>query len=382
MIRVRIKSIIKKQIPVFNPTVTLSQAFAVGLSAYSKEISGTSDAVTKFENAFAAITNRKHGIAVTNGTHALGLALKVLGVKEGDEVILPSFAIISCLLPIIETGAIPVFIDVNKNTWNVEPSEILSAITDRTKCVIVVHTYGLPVDIEVIEEECKKRGISLIEDAAEAHGQMVGDKPCGSFGDISTFSFYANKHVTMGEGGIVLTNREDLKEKIQHQRNLGFNSTRRFYHEDFCSNYRISGLQATLGLAQIKKLKRTIDLKQKQGAYYRYLLKDHTALVSLQSEINAGSKNHYWVFGCLLTKLVDRDRVMIDLNAKGIETRPFFWALHLQPAVIRRFGTGPDLPISRSLGESGLYLPMGQGITRRKQRMIVKELIRSIKGSE
>jgi perosamine synthetase len=369
------------RIPVFNPRVTVRQALAVGVSAYMGDISGTSGTVSKFEKSFAKITNREHGIAVTNGTHALSLALKVLGVREGDEVILPSFAIISCLLPIIELGAVPVFIDVDDNTWNAKSSNILSAITARTKCVIVVHTYGLPVDIGVIEQECKNRGIGLVEDAAEAHGQIVENRPCGSFGDISTFSFYANKHITMGEGGILLTNRDDLRDQIKHQRNLGFNPSRRFFHEDFCSNYRLSGLQASLGFMQIKTLNRTIDLKQRQGAYYRKLLEKRTDLVRLQAEFNAGSRNHYWVFGCVLPRDVDRDQIMADLASRGIETRPFFWPLHLQPAVVSKFGVSTDLPVSTALGESGLYLPMGKGITRRKQRRIVGALRESIEAA-
>ena len=365
-------------IPVFSPKVTIRQAFSVGHYALMNEISGTSKAVKTFEDLFANFVGRNFGVAVTNGTHALILALKILRIKPGDEVIVPSFSIISSLIAIKECGATPVFVDVDPGSWNIKFENIVNAVTKKTKCVIAIHTYGLPADINAIERFCKSRNIFLVEDAAEAHGQHLGERPCGSFGDVSVFSFYANKHLTTGEGGMVVTNNKEIKLDLERHRNLGFSPHRRFYHNDLCNNYRMSGIQAALGVSQINRISSIIKMKQRQGRYYHELMKHLVDDFEFQDLEFKGSRNNFWVFGCVFRLKGKRDALMDSMFSKGVETRPFFWPLHLQPVVKRLYKTNFRLPISSYLGKQGLYLPMGHHVKPSTQRSVIQALTESV----
>ena len=367
-------------IRVFEPRLTLSDKFSVLRSVFSNNISGTSPTVADFESDLADNFERKYAIAVSNGSTALDLAFQSLDLKKGDEVIVPSFTIISCLSAILRTGATPIFCDVDKKSWNMTLEKVVSKFSDKTKAVLLVHLYGLAGEAIKIEEFCKNKDIYLIEDSAEAHGQFVEGRPCGSFGDLSTMSFYANKHVTTGEGGAILTDNINFAEKVKLMRNLGFNNSKRFVHEDLFWNYRLGGLQAALGISQIKKLKNTINLKIKQGQFYQELLKNEGQHLETQLSNWNGVENHYWVFGVLLKAENIRDLVIESLQKKGIETRPFFWPLHLQPALPEVFkNLENNLNTSVKLGNDGLYIPIGAHINSSKQRKIVFELVESIK---
>lgn len=367
-------------IRVFEPRVTLNDTFSVLKTLLKNNISGTSPTVGEFENKLADKFERKHAVAVSNGSTALDLAFQSLDLKEGDEVIVPSFTIISCLSAIIRAGATPVFCEVDNKSWNMTLNNIIDKKTNRTKAVLMVHLYGLAAEAEEIENFCKENNIYLIEDSAEAHGQMVNNRPCGSFGDISTMSFYANKHITTGEGGAVLMNNTLFSNKIKSMRNLGFNNSKRFVHDNLFWNYRLGGLQAALGISQIKNLDKTIKLKIKQGNFYNNLLESENQYLDTQLSSWNNVKNHYWVYGVLLKKAGIRDEVMENLSKKGIETRPFFWPLHLQPVLSSRFPSSRSkLPISEKLGKDGLYIPVGSHISEKDQRLVVKELITSIK---
>lgn len=367
-------------IRVFEPKLTLSDKFSVLKSLLSNNISGTSPTVADFESDLADNFERKYAIAVSNGSTALDLAFESLDLKKGDEVILPSFTIISCLSAILRTGATPIFCDVDKKSWNMTLESVASKFSDKTKAVLLVHLYGLAGEAPKIEEFCKNKDIYLIEDSAEAHGQFVEGRPCGSFGDLSTMSFYANKHVTTGEGGAILTNSVNFADKVKLMRNLGFNNSKRFVHDDLYWNYRLGGLQAALGISQIKKLKNTINLKIRQGKYYQELLKNEGQYLETQLSNWNDVENHYWVFGVLLKAENIRDLVMEDLGKKGIETRPFFWPLHLQPALPEEFKKlENNLNSTVKLGNDGLYIPIGAHINSRKQKKIVIELLESIK---
>ena len=363
-------------IPVFKPKLTLVDKFSVLNALLKNNISGTSPVVSDFEKQYSLKFNRKFGVAVSNGSVALDVAFKLLNLDKDDEVIVPSFTIISCLSAIIRSGGKPVFCDVNEESWNMSLEDVKSSFSEKTKAVLVVHTYGLAAEIIKIQEFCKEKNIYLIEDAAEAHGQKVNNKPCGSFGDISVFSFYANKHITTGEGGMVLTDSEEFYDNAQKIRNLDFNNVKRFSHDNLYWNYRLSGLQASLGISQLKNMNRTIDLKIKQGNYYTELFSESKDLVQLPLKEHMGVINHYWVYGVLIKKENMRDFLMEELRNKGIETRPFFWPLHLQPALPDEYKTIKKLTVSENLGLNGLYIPMGSHITKKLQEKITTTILR------
>jgi perosamine synthetase len=373
-----IKSLSNRVIPVFNTEITFRNIISVIRCLIDGEISGNSKYVREFEEKTAQLLARKHAIAVTNGSVALDLAFQNLNLKSGDEVILPSFTIISCLSAIVRTGATPVFVDVDPYSWNTNLDTIEKAFTPKTKCVLLVHTYGLTSDSRGIENFCKERKISMIEDASEAIGIRTYDRMCGSFGDMSTLSFYANKHVTTGEGGMILTDCEDYAETLRGMRNLGFQEGNRFVHEEFWWNARMSGIQAALGKSQLLSFADHLELKQEQALVYNQLLEPHYDVLQMPLKSHRGVKNHYWVYGVKLKVENIRERVMKKLSYRKIETRPFFWPLHQQPVYLRKFLARYDLPVSEGLGRNGLYLPVGAGINKRKQEYVVRELISAI----
>ncbi len=369
----------KNFIPVFRPSISNKNRFDVLKSLNSSEISGTSNIVKEFEEAIAKKFERKYAVSVSSGSVALDLAFQSKEFKEEDEIILPSFTIISCLSSILRTNAKPIFCDVDKDTWCMTFEEVKKNVTEKTKAILVVHTYGLTAEIKKIEKFCEEKNILLIEDSAEAHGILIDKKPCGSFGLMSTMSFYANKHITAGEGGAVLTDDKNVYDKLLQMRNLDFTSEKRFQHDNFYWNYRISGLQAALGKSQINDMDKTIKNKISQGNYYQELLKDQEDLIQLPLKEANGVQNNYWVFGILLKKENIREKVTEELYKNGIETRPFFWPLHLQKALLRGNESNDRLIVSENLGVNGFYIPMGEHVNKKTQKFIITTLINSIK---
>lgn len=324
-------------------------------------ISSEGPFVSEFEERFSRLVSRKHGIAVCNGTAALDVAVEALEIGPEDEVIVPSLTIISCVHQIVRAGAKPIFVDADAKTWNMDVSQVEAKITPRTKAILVAHIYGLPVDLDPLMQIAKRHGLKVIEDAAEAIGQTYNGKPCGSFGDLSVFSFYPNKHATTGEGGMIVTNDDRLAERCRSLRNLCFQPERRFVHEHLGWNYRMTNLQAALGLAQLQRLDEFVVRKRTMGASYTSLLTDLTQL-QLPLPETAYSKNIYWVYGLVLADEVrlDAAQAMKQLARKGIGTRPFFWPLHLQPVLKKRgLTSGETLPVAENLGNRGFYLPSG-----------------------
>jgi perosamine synthetase len=379
MTQIQIKSI-SKLINVFSPKIGLGDMASVLKVLMSNQISGTSPIVNKFEEQIAKKFDRKHGIAVSNGSVALDLAFQSLDLKEGDEVILPSFTIISCLSAVLRTGATPIFCDINKTSWNMTLKDVEKKKTENTKAILMVHLYGLAAEAQKIEKYCEKNGIFLIEDAAEAHGQKESQKFCGSFGLISTMSFYANKHITTGEGGMVLTDDDDLKDKIKKMRNLDFDNKKRFYHDNLYWNYRLGGMQAALGISQLKKLDNTLSHKIKQAEIYdQYFSEEKTLSIPLKN-IN-DTNNHYWVYGVVLNKHGIRDKVMKELHDSGIETRPFFWPLHLQGSLPKKFRNDIELVNTEHISKNGLYLPLGKHLKIRDQKFVTETLLTILKNN-
>jgi len=328
-------------------------------------ISSEGPFIKEFEQKFAARVNRKHGIAVTNGTAAIDAAVDALGIGSGDEVIMPTFTIISCITQIVRCGAKPVLVDSDPITWNMDVTQIEAKITARTKAIMVVHIYGLPVEMTPVLDIAKRHGLKIIEDAAEMHGQTYKGLPCGSFGDISTFSFYPNKHITTGEGGMIVTSDDQLADDCRSLRNLCFQPKKRFVHERLGWNLRMTNMQAALGLAQLERLSEFVQLKCRMGRRYTELLTGMTG-VQLPLDKTDYAENIYWVFGLLLEDelSIDAEEAMSRLAQKGIGTRPFFCPMHMQP-VLQRMGLfkGERYPVAERLYRQGFYIPSGMALT-------------------
>ena len=360
-------------ITVFEPTLTFKDKLSVLRALNKKYISGTSPIIAEFEKSLEDKFSSNKAVAVSNGSTALDLAFQLLDLEENDEVILPSFTIISCLAAVVRSKAKPIFCDVDSNSWNMTLQNVKDVFTENTKAILMVHTYGLTAEAEEIKEFCKNKNLLLIEDAAEAHGQSVNDQLCGNFGDIATLSFYANKHMTTGEGGALLINNEIYYEKALKMRNLDFDNSRRFQHENFYWNYRMSGLQAALGISQISSIENTIEKKIKQASIYNNIFSESNK-VQIPLIENQGSRNHYWVYGVMI-KSKSRDELSKYLDAEGIQTRNFFWPLHLQNALPEKFKLKSNLQVSEHLGNHGLYIPMGDHINEQDQIKIGSKLL-------
>ena len=328
-------------------------------------ISSEGPFVKRFEAQFAARVDRKYGIAVSNGSGALDIAIAALGIGRGDEVILPTFTIISCAAAIVRAGATPVVVDADPVTWNMDISQIEARITPRTKAIMVVHIYGLPVDMDEISRLAAQYGLLVIEDAAEMHGQTYRDRPCGSFGDLSTFSFYANKHITTGEGGMLVTDDREIAERCRSLRNLCFEPQQRFVHQELGWNLRMSNLHAAVGVAQLERLDEFVARKRAMGRRYTELLADIPG-IELPLAQTDYAENIYWVYGIVLKAEVPFDAkvVMQKLAAAQIGTRPFFWSMHEQP-IFAKMGlfAGVSCPVAERLARRGFYLPSGIALT-------------------
>jgi perosamine synthetase len=352
-------------IPVNEPVIGEREKELVMECLNTGWISSEGPFVSQFEEAFSRRVGRKHGVACSNGTAALDLAVAALRLGPGDEVILPTFTIISCAAAIVRAGATPVVVDADPDTWTMVPEQVAAAITPSTAAIMVVHIYGLPVDMDPILELAERHQLAVIEDAAELIGGTYKGRPCGSFGHISTFSFYPNKHITTGEGGMVVTDDPALAERCRSLRNLCFQPKQRFIHEELGWNYRMTNLQAALGLAQLERLDDTVIKKGRIGRAYKYKLKG-CDLISMQAPSTVWSVNIYWVFGIVVNGMQDinaRD-LASRLATSGIGTRPFFYPIHKQP-IFTGCGTfnGLSLPIAEHLSAQGIYLPSGVALT-------------------
>jgi perosamine synthetase len=343
-------------------------------------ISSEGPFVQRFEGAFAGRVGRKFGVAVCNGSAALELAVAALSITRGDEVILPAFTIISCAAAVVRAGATPVLVDSDPLTWNMDVNQVESKITPRTKAILVVHLYGLPVDMDPIMELAEKHGLRIIEDAAEVIGQKYKSRWCGSFGDISTFSFYPNKHITTGEGGMVLVDDEELAERCRSLRNLCFQK-KRFVHQELGWNFRMSNVQAALGVAQLERLDEFITRKRDMGRLHTERLQGVPELQLPLSATNYAD-NIYWVYGVVLNDEVpfDAEEAMRRLALNRVGTRPFFWPMHCQP-VFQKMGLFEKdrHPVAERLAQRGFYLPSGLALTAMQIELVgrrVKESIR------
>ena len=366
-------------INVFEPKIYLRDKLAVLNALNKKNISGGSSEIINFEFSLSNYFDRTYVATVTNGSTALDVALQSLNLKSDDEVIIPSFTIISCLSAVVRSGAKPVFCDVNDLSWNMTLDDIKKVKTNKTKAIVMVHTYGLVAEAENIQRYCNENNLLLIEDSAEAHGQTINGKKCGTFGLISTLSFYANKHVTSGEGGALLTDNDEIFNKIKQIRNLDFDNSERFKHENFYWNYRLSGLQAAFGNSSIKSIEKVISMKIKKAKIYNDLFSKYMDLLQIPLAQLGGVMNHYWVYGIIPKIKFDRNKIMSNLFDDGIETRPFFYPLHKQPAFLKMSSETFNCPISEEIGQKGFYIPIGSHVTLNQQKMIVEKIVNLLK---
>jgi len=339
--------------------------------------------VKKFEQNFSNYNNRKFGIAVSSGTAALEISIKALNLKKGDEIIIPAFTIISTALCIVKLGLKPVLVDSNINTWNMESEDVIKKITKRTKAIIITHIYGFPVDMNKILETANRKNIKIVEDSSEMIGQKYNKKRCGSFGDLSTFSFYANKHITTGEGGMILTNSKKLYEKCKSLRNLCFGrNNHRFNHDDIGWNYRMTNIQGAIGCGQLKNISWIIKRKREIGRRYISILKKCDK-INIQPYRLKFADNIFWIFGVLVKRnsSISRNELVKKLLKNKIQTRNFFHPMHKQKIFkkMKLFNKKEKLTNSEYLSKNGFYLPSGLGITNKQIDIVGTTLLNILK---
>ena len=363
----------RKLIPVSEPNLCGNEKAYVNDCLESGWISSNGIYVNRFEESFSRYLSSPHAIAVANGTCALHLALLALGIGPGDEVIVPSLTYIASANSIIYSGATPVFVDSLPDSWNMDPHQIESAITSKTKAIMAVHLYGNPCDLDALLAITRKHGLYLIEDTAEAFGSRYRNQLLGTFGDISTFSFFGNKTITTGEGGMVVTSRADLAEKIRLFKGQGMSLQRRYFFEVIGYNYRMTNIQAAIGLAQLENAEHFIRAKRRNAELYREFL---SGIPGLQFPHEDGKCfDTFWMYSIVLDPSLpfEREELTHYLSSKGIETRPFFIPCHQLPPYRHHQIT---LPVAEALGTRGLNLPSSTCLTR-EDILWVSEAIRT-----
>ena len=343
--------------------------------------------IEAFEEAWAGFCGMKYGVAVSNGTVALQLAVACLRLEPGDEVIMPSFTIISCATAVLYNQGIPVLVDSDPDTWCMNPHQVESKVTSRTRAIMPVHIYSHPADLDPLREIAKRHDLVIIEDAAEAHGAEYlsgreGGMPlwrrCGGLGDLSAFSFYANKLITTGEGGMVLTDSPEYAARARALRNLCFRPERRFYHTELGHNFRLTNLQAALGLAQFERFSEIVARKRHMGETYTEALRD-LPCIQLQT-IQPWARSVYWMYGLVLNESAGMEATELArrLEERRVETRPFFLGMHEQPALLQQgLFRGERYPVAERLSRQGLYLPSGLALTDEQQQRVI-QAVRSV----
>lgn len=351
-------------IPVNEPRLAGREAEYVLECVRTGWISSEGRFIAEFERRWAEYCGMPHGVAVSSGTAALQLAVAGLGLRPGDEVILPAFTIISCAQAVVYAGGVPVLVDADPRTWCLDVTQLAAAITPRTRAIMPVHIYGHPVDMDPLRALAAAHHVRVIEDAAEAHGAEYKGRRCGGLGDLSCFSFYANKIITTGEGGMVLTRDADEAAHLRSLRNLCFDPVRRFYHTELGHNFRLTNLQAAVGVAQLEQIEAALAHKRWLGRAYTERLQ---ALPELQLPVEEPwARSVYWMYGIVLADSLGIDAAELGrrLAARGVATRPFFLGLHVQPALHAHNRLArPAYPVTDRLARQGLYLPSGLTLT-------------------
>jgi perosamine synthetase len=352
-------------IPVCEPNITEAEVANATDAVRSGWVSSQGAYLRDFEDAFASFHGVKHAVALSSGTAALEVALHGIGLQPGDEVIMPSFTIISVAVAVIRLGGVPRFVDVDERTWNIDPTQVQRAINEKTRAIIVVHSFGHPAEMDKLLHIAKSRNLRVIEDAAEAIASRYKGRLCGTIGDVGTFSLYGNKLITTGEGGIIITNSDEIAERSRRYINLYFGTDERFAHSELGYNFRMTNVQSAIGLAQLNRIDELVDKKLQVGKWYAEELND-SRTVSFQETVG-DVKHVYWMY-CVTLKSGNRHTAfsaMDALKAKGIGTRPFFKGLHLQKP-LQAYRCEADCPfgVTESLYERGFYVPSSTELTR------------------
>jgi len=364
-----------KFIPVSEPSITQKEIDYVLDAVRSGWVSSLGHYINEFEKKFAEFIGTKYALTTSNGTTALHLAFVSLEIKEKDEVIIPDLTFVATANAVVYTGAKSVFVDIEPDTWCIDPEAIRKVITTRTKAIIPVHLYGHPANMDEIMKIAKEYNLFVIEDCAEAHGAEYKGKKVGSFGEFGAFSFYGNKIITTGEGGMLTTNDERLYERAKFLRDHAMSKEKRYWHTEIGYNYRMTNLQAALGLAQLERIEELITKKRQIFEWYKEFLKDLDS-ISLNPE-KKWAKNVYWMVCLVLDKdfIISRDDLMLKLKEKGIDTRPFFCPISQMPMYTR----GTINPVAYDISMRGLNLPSGVNLSMDKIMFICKKVIDSKK---
>ena len=366
-------------IPVCEPTLSGNELKYVTDAVETNWISSAGSYIPRFEECFAEKMGARYGVACANGTVALHLALATLGLEPGDEVIIPTFTMIATANAVTYLGARPVLVDSEPCTWNMDMNQVEAAVTARTRAIIPVHTYGHPVDMDALMHIADRHGLFVLEDAAEAHGARYQDRGVGSLGHAAAFSFYGNKIITTGEGGMVTTNREDVARLAWNLRDHAFSTERHFWHKFLGYNYRMTNLQAAIGLAQTEQLEKFVAARRSNAACYTQLLR---AIPGITTPPEAPwATNVFWMYGIMVEKEfgISRDELRRRLAQRGIETRTFFIPMHCQPIYFDQY-RGQRFPVAEDLCRRGLYLPSASALTRDDIETVVEAVAEARKG--
>ncbi len=357
-------------IPVCEPTLGGREAEYLVDCVESNWISSAGKYIPAFEEKFAAECGCAYGVACLNGTIALHLALAALGLEAGDEVILPAFTMIATINAVTYTGATPILIDSEPATWNMDVQQLADKITPKTKVIMPVHTYGHPVDMDPLMELAERHNIFVLEDAAESHGAEYKNRRTGGLGHAGSFSFYANKIITTGEGGMITTNNPEFAALTENLRDHAFSEERHFWHKYVGFNYRMTNLQAAVGLAQVEQLPQFIESRRANAALYTRLLREIHGIITPPEA--SWVKNVFWMYGILVQDEfgMTRDQLRAFLAMHGIETRTFFIPMHVQPIYYEKF-KGQRYPVAEMLCQRGFYLPSASSLTELQIRYVV-----------
>jgi len=361
-----------RRIPVCEPLLGGREAEYVRDCLDTSWISSAGTYLARFEAGFARYCGCEHGVTTTSGTTALHLAVAARGLGPGDEIIMPTFTIAATVFAALYAGATPVLVDADPDTWTMRVDDIAAKVGPRTRAILPVHIYGHPCDMDPIRELARRHDLWVLEDAAEVHGAEYKGKKCGSLGDAACFSFYANKIISTGEGGMVVTNDGAFAERCRSLKNLAFNRDRRFLHDAVGFNYRMTNLQAALGVAQLEKVDDYVALRRQHGARYTALLRGVEGL-RLPVE-RPWARNVYWMYGVVVEDGFgcSRDDLMAGLAERGVETRTFFIPMHEQPVLHQReLFRNQHFPVASDLGRRGLYLPSSTGLTEEDLAYVV-----------
>ncbi|HZW23312.1 DegT/DnrJ/EryC1/StrS aminotransferase family protein [Noviherbaspirillum sp.] len=344
-------------IPVYQPYLTGREKEYVNQCLDSTWISSKGEFISRFESEFARFIGANHATTVCNGTVALHLALTALGLQPGDEVIVPTLTYVASANAVVQAGAVPVFADSVPHTWQIDPEDVRRRITSRTRAIMVVHLYGLPCDMDPLQMLCREYGLYLVEDCAEAFGTYYKGRHVGTFGDVATFSFFGNKTITTGEGGMVVSRSAELHAKAYHLKTQGVSPTREYWHDVVAYNYRMTNICAAIGLAQLEQAGEIIEKKRQVAAWYKQGLKGMP--LTTHDEIE-GTRHSYWMCSIALEHAGDREPLRGYLKQCGVETRPVFHPAHTLPP----YAAELSFPVAESISARALNLPSYPGLTR------------------